>query len=738
MSGIRKNRLIIVLVFFLFSLSVQGQDSRALDSLNRLLRSNTPDSVRISAFLETGYIYEANDPFLSLMYYDSAQVYSIKNLPGLQMNQLKKFLSESKPKEKHREFRTYLQLLSQSVRYKGIVNYFQGNLPASLAQYQQSLIIAEFLGNETDIAKCLTNIGLVQQSMQNLPLALEYYTKALEYNRQLNDTEGLLNTLNQMGALSIALGDYKKGLAYCEEALKVSQQLNNLIEKSVCLGNMGTIYKHLKQYDKALEKYQEALDVDRIMNDSLNISVSYNHIGMIYKMKEDYAKAAEYSELSLKIAQNIGYKDAIKYASMNLIEVYAKMGNYRKCYDYFGIYTDVKDSIYNEQSMRLLHEMEATYQTEKKQLLIEKLNKEKELQQSELLRQEERAQRQNLIILFIVSGLILISLFAFFVVQRLRITRRQKRIIENQKRVVDEKNLILNQQNEEIRAQRDEIEAQRDHIREIHNSMTDSINYARRIQSALLPELSQMFDVHSTVVKDHFLLYRPKDIVSGDFYWCTQTGNYLVLVVADCTGHGVPGAFMSMLGVSFLNEIVRKKEVVKAGEVLDHLRDSVIDSLKQNDRVMAMRNGDLSAVMGVNDGMDIIVCVIDTNDLTLRYAGANNSLIIVSADKELTVLPADKQPVAIYLRMSPFSETLYQLKNGDCLYLMSDGYEDQFGGPRNTKFMNKKLRELLRSISDHTMAVQKEILEKSFDDWKGSEEQIDDVTILGIKINHSL
>jgi len=312
------------------------------------------------------------------------------------------------------------------------------------------------------------------------------------------------------------------------------------------------------------------------------------------------------------------------------------------------------------------------------------------------------------------------------------------------------RNQEILQQKEEISTQRDEIEAQRDlviiqkeHIEEIHKEVTDSINYAKRIQEAVLPVSAPA----RAVLGEHFILFKPKDIVSGDFYWATQTRGHvtlLIVAVADCTGHGVPGAFMSMLGISFLNEIVRKQEVTQANHVLNELRKEIINALQQK------------GVSGEQkDGMDISLLVVNTETNECQWAGANNPLYIVRGGQNpqgltkpvplqnlegLEEIKGDKMPIAIYERMEPFTNHEFKVENGNCLYLFSDGFADQFGGAKGKKFMYKQFKEILvqtcpgTSQQIKTMNEQKEILDKIINEWIGNNEQIDDITVLGIKI----
>ena len=269
---------------------------------------------------------------------------------------------------------------------------------------------------------------------------------------------------------------------------------------------------------------------------------------------------------------------------------------------------------------------------------------------------------------------------------------------------------------------------QKDHIEEIHEEVTSSIRYAQRIQEAVLPSNEQL----NEILKQYFIIYKPCNIVSGDFYWVTQINNWILFGVADCTGHGVPGGFMSMLGISFLNEIILKDEVTNAAEILDLLRVNMISSLKQKGSIDEQK-----------DGLDIALCAINTDNLMFEYAGAYNPCYIVRKQSsesnnnpkvELHEFKGDKMPIAIHQHMEPFSLKEFQLLKGDSIYLFSDGFADQFGGPSRKKFLTQNLRNTLIKINNLDFEFQKNELEKTFQEWKGEYNQVDDVTVLAIKI----
>lgn len=287
---------------------------------------------------------------------------------------------------------------------------------------------------------------------------------------------------------------------------------------------------------------------------------------------------------------------------------------------------------------------------------------------------------------------------------------------------VKERTVEIEQQKEEIESQRDLVTRQKEHIEGIHKEVTDSIYYAKRIQTAALPDEKLLNEYFS----DSFILFKPKDIVSGDFYWFAKVENQIVITVADCTGHGVPGAFMSMLGMSLLKEIVSNEYMTQPDVILKRLRKEIIKAL-----------GQTGASGEQKDGMDISLCSINTETLEMQWSGANNPCMI-RKDDELIELKADKMPIAIHEKMDKY--TLHELKmqKNNVIYLFSDGYHDQFGGPNNRKFMSVRFKELLSSISNKAMSEQKEILDKTIEDWKNSfetkYEQTDDITVMGFKV----
>jgi serine phosphatase RsbU (regulator of sigma subunit) len=318
-------------------------------------------------------------------------------------------------------------------------------------------------------------------------------------------------------------------------------------------------------------------------------------------------------------------------------------------------------------------------------------------------------EKQKLILYFVILALLLVSFLGYYIYRGYKIKKEANIRLE-------EKNRIISMQKDEIEQQRDLAEAQRDQIAYQKKHITDSIMYAKRIQTAIIPSLELFSDK-----LEHFVLYKPLAIVSGDFYWVSSQGSKQIIISADCTGHGVPGAFMSMLGVTMLNEIVNGKHVLMPDQIIENLREGVIKSLKQ-----------VADEESIKDGMDIAVCVIDFAENILWYAGANNPLYLVRKG-ELIHYRADKMPASIHYRMLPFTLHKIELQKGDAFYIFSDGYSDQFGGPNQKKFMSNQLREALVAMEGMPMLKQGERLNEIFEEWRGDSPQVDDVTLIGVR-----
>ncbi len=425
-----------------------------------------------------------------------------------------------------------------------------------------------------------------------------------------------------------------------------------------------------------------------------------------------------------------------------------------------------RKKVLEKQKESILEQQSAIKQQE------EKINKQKEVLNDQL----EKIEAQQLIMYLFAIIIVVIAGLGYFIYRSYKIKKRANILLEEKNQMIMERNEEILQQKEEIIAQRDEIESQRDNlamkneeilqqneeiiaqrdeierqrnialtqrdeIAEQKREIMDSIVYARRIQSAILPPREYI----GKNLRKYFILNKPRDVVSGDYYWITEKDNKIIVAAADCTGHGVPGAFMSMLGVALLNQIVSDDIDLKASEILNQLRSKVINSLRQTGK-----EGE------AKDGMDIALCVIDSENRKIQYAGANNPLYLVrklsdevkqmaendelprhiycNEKYELIEYKADKMPIGIYMLDKPFTNNIIQMKKNETIYIFSDGYADQFGGEKGKKFKYKPFKKMLLDIQDKDMTEQEKILDKVIVDWMGDFEQIDDVLVIGVRL----
>ncbi len=640
----------------------------------------------------------------------------------------------------------------------GVSLYYIGNNSKALEYYHKSLKKYEELESSKDnslkkigkngLSKCYTNIGLVYTNLFKYDLALEYFLKSEKIDSELNDSTGLKDNYINIGLVYSKLKKFDKSNIYYLKSLKKAEEDNNLREMSSCYNNIGSNYKQTKDYKKAIKFYRKSLELDTKLGDKLGIAINNNNLSSLLILTNDYNNAIFYANQALKYAIEINANLTKYYSYGYLFNTYDSLGDYKNALKFHKLFKETNDSLFNETSSRQIKEMEAQYQSEKKQLEIDNLTKSKALKDIELERQQNEVEKQSIIIFSFLLGFVIVVIYSVILYRQSKAKKKANTLLAKQ-------NIEIQMKNEEIESQRDEIEAQRDlvltqknEIEEIHNELTSSIRYAERIQHAILPsdDLAKMF------LANHFIFYKPRDIVSGDFYWTIIKKNWLLVAVADCTGHGVPGAFMSMLGTSYLNEIFAQSDFTSTSEVLGKLRSYIIKSLHQKGIEYEHSFPSVSQnQVNMKDGMDISLVAIDLENYHMQFSGANNPVYIVKkfikpesekVESEKTVensfqldeLKGDKMPIAIHVRMDEFSLQEYKLKRGDTIYMFSDGFADQFGGPDGKKFMYKRLKELFLSINTNPMSKQKEIIEKELSEWIGKGEQIDDVTVIGIKI----
>jgi serine phosphatase RsbU (regulator of sigma subunit) len=587
--------------------------------------------------------------------------------------------------------------LAVGLKNKGQASYLKGNYPQTLTCYQEALTIAE-KEKYMDVQLSVHNLyGTFYKKQNNLKSALEQFTKGLELARNNKDTVGMANAICDMGLVYQLQNDIYKAIDCFSTGLKYNQQLGNKLSESYSLNYLAEVYAGQKRFNEAISFLNKALNIREELKDTIAMAVNYVNLGEVYYQMGNQQLALENYQKSTLLAKKVNYSDLLKHCYKMISDLYLKQRNFEKAYLYFNLHVALKDSIYNEQTTIIIQETEAKYQTEKKQLQIDNLNKDNALKQEALAKSELQIKQQNMQIMFFILAVLLLSALSFFIFRSYKQKKQSAEIILSQKV---------------------EVERQRDLVEEKGKEITDSIHYAKRIQQALLAS-DTFLKKH---ISDYFIFYKPKDIVSGDFYWANVIDGKFVMITADCTGHGVPGAFMSLLNISYLNEAIIEKRMDAPDKILDYVRSQIIQSL----------NPEGSESEG-RDGMDATLCVYDFKGMWLRFSSANNPLWLYR-NNEIKEFSADKMPVGMYHgEQKSFTQQTIGLRKGDIVYTFTDGFADQFGGEKGKKFKYKNFQQLLLNNANLPMAEQKQILEKTIRDWQGNMEQVDDILVIGIR-----
>ncbi|PLX01527.1 MAG: hypothetical protein C0594_13065 [Marinilabiliales bacterium] len=606
--------------------------------------------------------------------------------------------------------------------------YFgQGDMTSTLQYYTEALRISEKLGDKYKIAMAYNNLGYIYSNQGDYVKALEYFENSYEIRKELGEKRGMASALINIGYIYHTEGKMDKAMHNFKEGLTIQEEIGDKRGITASLINIGSIYYMQNQIQDALDMFNRSLQIQEETGDKHGMIKSMYNLARIYKRKKNHSMFKRYAEKSYKLSKEIGYPEDIELAALLMKELMVLKNNYKKAFEYYQEEVAMRDSVQNETNYRKIQKQQARYEYEK-QKAIDSLAHAHEMhvkdielakQQEETKKKEAQNQKQRVIIISFSIVIVLILVF-FIILFRLLI---QKKRINKQ---LESHNIEIRQMNKEILIQKDQIQNQKEEIE-------DSINYAKRIQSAVLPSVSNT----NELLGDHFIIFRPCSVVSGDFYWTTKQDQLLVVAVADCTGHGVPGAFMSMLGISFLNEIVRKQGVISASAILNNLRLSIIDALKQTGEEGTQR-----------DGIDMSLAVIHRETNLCNWSGAYNPLWIVRSDSKLEKFPdlanmvyemkGDKMPVAIHDKMNDFTNHVIQLSEKDRIYLFSDGFPDQFGGQNGKKFKSKSFKRLIAETSNLSIVEQGKELEKAFDSWRNYDgkdyAQTDDVTVIGLEI----
>lgn len=573
-----------------------------------------------------------------------------------------------------------------------------GDVENALYFLHEALEIRKLIDHKPGIGTSLNNIGIVYKELNEYETALKYLHESLEYRVAAKDTNGQSTTYNNIAVIHEELDELDLAKSYLKQAMIQSKLQPDIASKAMLLNNLAKLFIVENNYDSAAYYLDSSLITSKSIDNLLWQATALYNYSKLFIKQDRWDEAKTYATEAYAIASKTDYAEKIRDCAEQLYLIYDHSNDTKNALKYLEQYVRMKDSLNDVALQEAAYKKEVNYQFEKKsqelekQQAIEKAVLLKEKEKNDALNEKEQ-QEKNVIITFIsIIGIILFS-FALFIFSRLKITSKQKNIIEKQKSQVDNAYHELEEKSQEI---------------------LDSISYAKRIQSAILPPNR----IVKEFLKDSFILYKPKDIVAGDFYWLETKDNKVLFAAADCTGHGVPGAMVSVICNNGLNRSVREHNLTDPGDILDKTREIVIQEFSKSDE-------------DVKDGMDIALCSLD--GLQLKYAGAHNPLWIVRKN-ELIEIKANKQPIGKFENPSKYDTHSIELIPGDTVYIFSDGYADQFGGDRGKKFKAKPFKDLLISLQNKSMEDQKKMIEESYELWRGDLEQVDDVCVIGVRV----
>ncbi|HAS39424.1 MAG TPA: hypothetical protein DCS93_03055 [Microscillaceae bacterium] len=733
-------KLYCIALFCLISLSAIGQSPRKNDSLKAALQEDLPDTTKIHIFNQLSKGYARSQP-------DAAIIYANKAID------LAKRVN-------------YVVGVAQALSNKGAVSATKGDYPSALNWHTKALEQYKAIQDVRGIASATNNIGVTYSIMGDRDQALSHFQEAERSYARIANLQGQAQAINNIGIVFKLQNQFKQSLTYFEKSLKINQQLNNKYEIARCYNNIGLIYKNLKQPKTALEYYQKSLKLSTALGDKRGIAYRYYNIAGIYEQTKEYTQALKYYQKSLTIGKTLQDKRTISNCLLSLGKVYqqtkeaqkalpfaqqayemalktkdkktqknavgllatiyADLGDYKKAYDYEVTFKDKSDSLINAANIRKAAQREAQA----------KFAKQQEAQVKKI-----QQQRRFQLIYIIIIGLMLVLLI--LVLRNLSNKRTANKALQEKSDMIHSQNVEIVKQRDQILEKNELLKATSDELRLQKGLLIESIQYAQEIQQSVLPSAERM----KHAFKDSFVFFKPLDLVSGDFYWVKEVDDTVFFAIADCTGHGIPGAFMSMLAISYLNEIVIPGISNDTGAILDTLREKIKYTLHQ-----------VNSEVEHKDGLDIAFCAFHKPTRQLNFSGGYSPLYIVKThpeeveavgalpDKsksyrvktanEITLLEikGDRQPVGIFIREKPFTTHQVTLNEGDLLYAFTDGYVDQLGGDKGRKFMAKHLKELILSHWQMPFVTQQETFEQTLINWQKQTPQVDDILLIGIKL----
>ncbi len=569
----------------------------------------------------------------------------------------------------------------------------------SVQNILKAIPLYEKLNSEKALGTCYYNLAVSNYHLKNYEKATEYGLRSNNYFERSNTLSQIPNNYSLLSNIAFSKNDFDGALATAKTGAALALKNSNNYALFFLYENMSQAYRSQKQLDSALLCINKAVDIALQFNYDPFKLKSYRGKGFILHDQKDYKKAILFLDTALQLAKKERNLDVQSDCNFYLALCHQQLSQSDKAFDHLLTAFIMKDTIFQNSNARSTLELQTMFETEKK---------EQQIKTQDILIEaaKNKNEAKNRLLVFAAFASLCIAVFAFIAFKNYRQSKKANRLIQEQKLEVELKNKEITQQKLIVEQKQKEI--------------LDSIQYARHIQQAILPPLEL---IHTTL-PDNFIFYQPKDIVAGDFYWAEHLRNkdqdLFFIAAADSTGHGVPGAIVSVVCSNALNRSVKEYHLTTPSSILDKTRELVLETFSKSGE-------------DVKDGMDISLLVFDFNNKTVQWSGANNALWYIH-EGTFHELKADKQPIGKSETAKPFTNHLIPFQTNTSFYLFTDGFPDQFGGPDGKKFKYSRFAELLKESSRLSMGVQAKHLSESFHRWKNTQEQTDDVCVIGIRI----
>jgi serine phosphatase RsbU (regulator of sigma subunit) len=697
-------------MIFFSGQTIYCQMNERQKSLLKQLSKERNDSLKIFYMSEIAFEYEASSLDTALIWYDKAIALARKSKSNFWIYRnygfkgiVYQFMREYDSSVVYNKKAIYLSgrekdTLQQAKLYCNLgKTYFENDkVVSSIESYKKSLYLSKKIKNQQLISTGYRGLGVCYDKTGNADYALKYHMMAKNIDEKANSPLDMAMDYGNIAAAYMDLNKFDEADIYYQKTIRIYEELGMFGEElGIVYNNQASAQTEKNDHKKALALFLKAKEQFKLSKDegsvpfiNKNIASAYLELGQINQAKKYIDSAL--MEFSMKSNPRVTIN-----AKLILAEILMKQNNHRQASELLLSIYNSKDSLEATYQKREIEELEIKFQTKEKDILLKQSAAEKKKQDSELSLQKTLNERR-LILVFSLFGIGILLLFLF-----LNRSNNKTKIA-----------------NAKIAQQKEEVLLQKKLIEEKNEEITSSIRYAQNIQDAILPSQETI----DNFFPNNFVFYKPKDIVAGDFYWFEQKDDLLFFAVADCTGHGVPGAMVSVVCHNALNQAVREFDLKDPASILNKTRKLVVSTFGKSEN-------------NIKDGMDISLVLIDQRSKELSFSGANNSLWIArKGESEMIKLKADRQAIGFTHEPKPFKTHSSKLKPNDRIYAFTDGFADQFGGENAKKYKSGKMEQFVLSIQDLTLEKQQSALMDEFNLWKGDLEQTDDVCVICIEI----